>query len=180
MNLDFLGTLQRTHMCGALRSTNAGETVTIMGWVNRRRDHGNLIFLDVRDRTGITQVVLDKEASPEAHAKAEAARPEYVVAVTGNVRVRGEGLANPKMDTGDIEVVGQVARGDEVLALALTIRPDVALLDIEMPGMTGLELVRELFGLREDAAEEQPQSQESPITGHRLAEVHDLRRRRER
>jgi len=107
VNLDFLGTLQRTHMCGALRSTNAGETVTIMGWVNRRRDHGNLIFLDVRDRTGITQVVLDKEASPEAHAKAEAARPEYVVAVTGKVRVRGEGLANPKMETGDIEVVGQ-------------------------------------------------------------------------
>jgi aspartyl-tRNA synthetase len=70
-------------MCGDLRSTDAGQTVTLMGWVNRRRDHGNLIFLDLRDRSGITQVVLDKEAAPLAHAKAEAARPEYVVAVTG-------------------------------------------------------------------------------------------------
>ncbi|MBB5065398.1 aspartate--tRNA ligase [Granulicella mallensis] len=106
MTLDFLGNLQRTHMCGELRSSDAGTTVTLMGWVNRRRDHGNLIFLDVRDRTGITQIVLDKEASPEAHAKAEAARSEYVVAVTGKVRVRGQGLANPNMVTGDIEVVG--------------------------------------------------------------------------
>ena len=75
-----------------------------MGWVNRRRDHGDLIFLDVRDRTGITQVVFDNSAAPEAHAKAEAARPEYVIAVTGKVRVRGEGLTNPNMPTGDIEV----------------------------------------------------------------------------
>src|SRR3984957_17172656 len=94
-------------MCGELREANDGQQVVLMGWVNRRRDHGNLIFLDVRDRTGITQVVLDKEASPEAHAKAEAARPEYVVAVTGRVRERGDGLKNPKMETGDIEVVAQ-------------------------------------------------------------------------
>jgi aspartyl-tRNA synthetase len=92
-------------MCGDLRSTNSGETVTLMGWVNRRRDHGNLIFLDLRDRSGITQVVLDKEAAPAAHGKAEAARPEYVVAVTGKVRVRGQGLANPNMPTGEIEIV---------------------------------------------------------------------------
>ena len=105
MTLDFLGKLQRTHTCGELRSTHSGETVTLMGWVNRRRDHGNLIFLDLRDRTGITQVVLDKEVSPEAHAKAEAARPEYVVAVTGVLRKRGEGLANPNMPTGDVELV---------------------------------------------------------------------------
>ena len=105
MTLDFLGKLQRTHTCGELRSTHSGETVTLMGWVNRRRDHGNLIFLDLRDRTGITQVVLDKEVSPEAHAKAETARPEYVVAVTGVLRKRGEGLANPNMPTGDVELV---------------------------------------------------------------------------
>jgi len=105
VTLDFLGKLQRTHTCGELRSTHSGETVTLMGWVNRRRDHGNLIFLDLRDRTGITQVVLDKEVSPEAHAKAEAARPEYVVAVTGVLRKRGEGLANPNMPTGDVELV---------------------------------------------------------------------------
>ena len=105
MTLDFLGTLQRTHTCGDLRSSNSGQTITLMGWVNRRRDHGNLIFLDLRDRTGITQVVLDKEVSPVAHAKAEAARPEYVVAVTGVLRNRGEGLANPNMPTGDVELV---------------------------------------------------------------------------
>src|SRR6202789_3524056 len=105
VTLDFLGTLQRTHTCGELRSNNSGETITLMGWVNRRRDHGNLIFLDLRDRTGITQVVLHKEVSPEAHAKAEAARPEYVIAVTGTLRNRGEGLSNPNMATGEIEVV---------------------------------------------------------------------------
>jgi aspartyl-tRNA synthetase len=107
VTLDFLGTLQRTHKCGDLRSNNSGDTVTVMGWVNRRRDHGNLIFLDLRDRTGITQVVFDKESSPLAHAKAEAARPEYVVAVTGLVRLRGAGLANPNMPTGEIEIVAQ-------------------------------------------------------------------------
>jgi len=92
-------------MCGDLRPEDAGHDVVLMGWVNRRRDHGNLIFLDVRDRSGITQVVLDKEVSAEAHAKAEAARPEFVIAVTGNVRLRGAGLANPNMATGAIEVV---------------------------------------------------------------------------
>ena len=107
MNLDFLGTLQRTHGCGVLRAANEGETVTLMGWVNRRRDHGDLIFLDVRDRSGITQVVFDKSVSAEAHARAEAARPEFVVAVTGMVRLRGEGLTNPKMATGEIEVVAR-------------------------------------------------------------------------
>jgi aspartyl-tRNA synthetase len=76
-----------------------------MGWVNRRRDHGNLIFLDVRDRTGITQIVLDKEISGTAHAKAEAARSEFVVAVKGRVRRREAGLENPNMATGGIEVV---------------------------------------------------------------------------
>jgi aspartyl-tRNA synthetase len=103
--LDFLGSLQRTHKCGELRVEHDGQDVVLMGWVNRRRDHGNLIFLDVRDRTGITQVVLDKEVSGEAHAKAEAARPEYVVAVKGKVRRRGAGLDNPNMSTGEIEVV---------------------------------------------------------------------------
>ena len=108
MTLDFLGALQRTHGCGALRSSDATSTapVTLMGWVNRRRDHGDLIFLDLRDRSGITQVVLDRSLAPEAHAKAEQARPEYVVAVTGTVRQRGPGLDNPKMPTGAIELVG--------------------------------------------------------------------------
>ncbi|WP_396274232.1 aspartate--tRNA ligase [Granulicella aggregans] len=92
-------------MCGDLRAEDAGDDVVLMGWVNRRRDHGNLIFLDVRDRSGITQIVLDKEKSAEAHAKAEAARSEYVVAVKGSVRKRAAGLENPNMSTGDVEVV---------------------------------------------------------------------------
>jgi len=107
VTLDFLGNLQRTHRCGELRVEQDGQDVVLMGWVNRRRDHGNLIFLDLRDRTGITQVVLDKELSREAHAKAEAARSEYVVAVKGRVRQRGEGLTNPNMATGAIEVVAK-------------------------------------------------------------------------
>ena len=102
--LDFLGTHQRTHTCGQLRAADAGQTVTLMGWVNRRRDHGNLIFLDLRDRYGITQIVLDKEISPEGHPKAEHVRPEYVVAPIGKVRLRGPEAVNPKMPTGEIEV----------------------------------------------------------------------------
>jgi aspartyl-tRNA synthetase len=105
--LDYLGNLQRTHKCGELRVEQDGQDVVLMGWVNRRRDHGNLIFLDVRDRTGITQVVLDREISGEAHAKAEAARSEYVVAVKGKVRRRDAGLENPNMPTGDIEVMAK-------------------------------------------------------------------------
>jgi aspartyl-tRNA synthetase len=107
VTLDFLGSLERSHRCGELRASDAGATVTLMGWVNGRRDHGGLIFLDLRDRTGITQVVFDQSVSAEAHAKAETARPEYVVAVTGTVRLRGAGLTNPKMPTGEIEVVGR-------------------------------------------------------------------------
>jgi aspartyl-tRNA synthetase len=75
-----------------------------MGWVNRRRDHGNLIFLDVRDRTGIAQVVLDKELVPDGHAKGEQVRPEYVVAAVGKVRLRSADAINPKMPTGEIEI----------------------------------------------------------------------------
>src|SRR3984957_583007 len=107
VTLDFLGNLQRTNRCGDLRVEQAGQDVVLMGWVNRRRDHGNLIFLDVRDRTGGTPAVRDKEVSDEAHAKAEAARSEYVVAVKGKVRRRGAGLDNPNMPTGQIEVVAQ-------------------------------------------------------------------------
>jgi len=92
-------------MCGELRATNDGDDVVLMGWVNRRRDHGQLIFLDLRDRSGITQVVLDAEKAPEAHRKAEAARSEYVVAVKGRVRRRAAGLENPNMATGEIELV---------------------------------------------------------------------------
>jgi aspartyl-tRNA synthetase len=102
--LDFLGNLERTHLCGELRAADAGKNVVVMGWVNRRRDHGNLIFLDLRDRSGIAQVVLDKELTPAGHVKGEQVRPEYVVAAVGKVRLRGKDAINPKMVTGEIEI----------------------------------------------------------------------------
>ena len=102
--LDFLGNLERTHYCGELRSAHAGQNVVVMGWVNRRRDHGNLIFLDLRDRTGISQIVLDKELTPDGHAKGEQVRPEYVVAAVGKVRLRDADSINPKMETGEVEI----------------------------------------------------------------------------
>jgi aspartyl-tRNA synthetase len=102
--LDFLGNLERTHLCGDLRAANAGQQVVLMGWVNRRRDHGNLIFLDLRDRSGIAQIVLDKELTPDGHLKGEQVRPEYVVAAVGKVRLRDKDAINPKMPTGEIEI----------------------------------------------------------------------------
>ncbi|MGA2674086.1 MAG: aspartate--tRNA ligase [Terracidiphilus sp.] len=102
--LDFLGSLERTHLCGELRAAHAGQQVVLMGWVNRRRDHGNLIFLDLRDRSGISQIVLDKELTPDGHAKGEQVRPEYVVAAVGKVRLRDADAINPKMPTGEIEI----------------------------------------------------------------------------
>ncbi len=102
--LDFLGNLERTHLCGDLRAAQAGQQVVLMGWVNRRRDHGNLIFLDLRDRSGIAQIVLDKELVPDGHAKGEQVRPEYVVAAVGKVSLRDADAINPKMPTGEIEI----------------------------------------------------------------------------
>ncbi len=102
--LDFLGSLERTHLCGDLRAAHAGQSVVVMGWVNRRRDHGNLIFLDLRDRSGICQIVLDKELTPEGHLKGEQVRPEYVVAAVGKVSLRDADAINPKMPTGEIEI----------------------------------------------------------------------------
>ncbi len=101
--LDFLGNLKRTNYCGALRVTDAGRNVVVMGWVHRRRDLGNLLFLDIRDRSGIVQVVFNKETQAEAHAKAEQARSEFVVAVEGKIVKREK--SNPDIATGEIEMV---------------------------------------------------------------------------
>jgi len=108
--LDFLGNLQRTHMCGALRASDAGSNVVLMGWVNRRRDLGNIIFLDLRDRTGITQVVITAEAGAELHKKAESLRSEYVIAVVGHAKLRDASTINPNIPTGEIEVVADELR----------------------------------------------------------------------
>lgn len=90
--------------CGTLRMTNVGETVTLRGWVHRRRDLGGLIFIDLRDRFGLTQVVFNPEIAPAAHSAASDVRGEYVLEIDGIVRERPEGTRNPKLATGDIEV----------------------------------------------------------------------------
>ena len=108
--LDFLGDLKRTHMCGALRASDAGSSVVLMGWVNRRRDLGNLIFIDLRDRTGITQVVITAEAGAELHKKTERLRSEFVVAVMGRVKLRDPNTINKNIPTGEIEVVADELR----------------------------------------------------------------------
>ena len=96
--------MKRTHYCGELRLADAGKSARLTGWVSRRRDHGGVIFVDLRDRTGITQVVFDPIIDPEAHRAAHAIRNEFVLSVSGKVRERGEGLTNPNLLTGEIEL----------------------------------------------------------------------------
>ncbi|MFN2106363.1 MAG: aspartate--tRNA ligase [Candidatus Promineifilaceae bacterium] len=95
----------KTHSCGELRAENAGEKVTLAGWVNRRRDMGGVIFIDLRDRNGKTQVVINSGRSPRAFEAGEQVRGEYVLQVTGEVSPRPEGMQNPDLPTGDIEVL---------------------------------------------------------------------------
>ena len=102
--IENLGNLERTHSCGALRPENVGERVTLMGWCARRRDFGPLTFIDLRDRDGLTQIVVNQEKAPAAHAKAKDVRGEYVLAIIGEVVLRDEGARNPKLATGDVEV----------------------------------------------------------------------------
>lgn len=100
-----LGDWQRSHHCAALGAVDVGASVCLMGWAQYRRDHGGLIFVDMRDRYGLTQVVFSPDIAPQAHATAHVLRSEYVFAIKGVVRPRPEGMANPHMATGAIEVV---------------------------------------------------------------------------
>jgi aspartyl-tRNA synthetase len=108
--LDFLGDLRRTHMCGTLRSSDAGKKAVLMGWVNKRRDHGSLLFIDLRDRTGVTQVVVNADRNAAIHAKAETLRNEYVIAAIGSVKLREANTVNPNMPTGEVELVADDIR----------------------------------------------------------------------
>jgi aspartyl-tRNA synthetase len=108
--LDFLGDLRRTHMCGALRASDAGKKAVLMGWVNRRRDHGNLLLVDLRDRSGVTQVVINAERNAAIHEKSAALRNEYVIAVIGAVKLRDANTVNPNMPTGEVELVAEELR----------------------------------------------------------------------
>ncbi len=102
---DTLGNMRRTHHCNALGRDDVGKDVVLMGWVQRRRDHGGVIFVDLRDREGITQVVFNPERNPEVHAKAHDVRSEFVLGVAGKVEMRPEGMANSELATGEIEIM---------------------------------------------------------------------------
>lgn len=102
---DILGSLRRTHYCNDLRASDVGKEVVLMGWVQRRRDHGGVIFVDLRDRDGITQIVFSPETSGTVHAKAHSLRSEFVIGVKGRVENRPDGMVNSNIATGAIEII---------------------------------------------------------------------------
>jgi aspartyl-tRNA synthetase len=108
--LDFLGDLKRTHLCGTLRPSDAGKKAVLMGWVNRRRDLGSIIFIDLRDRTGVTQVVFNRELNAALHDKAATLRNEYVIAAIGTVKQRDTNTFNKNIPTGEVELVAEELR----------------------------------------------------------------------
>jgi aspartyl-tRNA synthetase len=108
--LDPLGNLRRTCYCGELRPEQVGDEIVLCGWVHRRRDHGGVIFVDLRDRTGLGQVVFKPDASPDAHARAESIRSEYVLVVRGRLERRADDAINPKLPTGEVELIADELR----------------------------------------------------------------------
>ena len=144
-----LATPYRSHTCGALRATDAGATVRLAGWIHRRRDHGQLIFLDLRDRYGITQVVVDRTESPEAHAVASRLRTEFVVSVSGTVAERLPGSENPRLATGAIELR---AAAVEILAEAKT--PPFYINEPDAPIDEALRLRYRYLDIRREAMQE--------------------------
>jgi aspartyl-tRNA synthetase len=105
--LDFLGGLRRTHTCGQLRASDAGSRAVLMGWVHRHRDLGGVIFIHLRDRYGVTQIVFHAEVGEAVYRKAEQVRPEYVIAVEGQVALRSPDTVNPSLETGEVELVAE-------------------------------------------------------------------------
>jgi len=122
MKLEQMGTLRRTHNCGALRQEDTGSEAVLMGWVHRRRDLGGLFFIDLRDRHGTTQVVFRPDDNQELHAKAGELGAEYVIAVRGEVSARPEGTTNPDLPTGEVELVAR-----ELLVLNASLTPPFVL-----------------------------------------------------
>jgi aspartyl-tRNA synthetase len=121
---DFSFFMLRTHTCGDLRKENIGSKVTVAGWVSTRRDHGGLIFIDLRDRYGLTQVVFEPTHNDKVFTEAETLRREFVIQATGIVRRRPEGMINPKLDTGEIEVLA-----DEIETLNIADTPPIEIDD---------------------------------------------------
>ncbi len=151
--------LKRTHTCGQLRLEDAGRKVTLSGWVHSYRDHGNLVFFDLRDREGLTQLVFNPESQPQAHKLARTVRHEWVIAARGVVQHRGKGLENPKLATGQIEVAVEKL---EILNTSKT--PPFELDDAEKTGEE-LRLSRRYIDLR------RPQMHEKMRIRHRAGKV---------
>jgi aspartyl-tRNA synthetase len=157
MMIDFLGDLKRTGYCGDLDKKDVNREVVLLGWVQRRRDLGGLIFVELRDRQGIVQVVFNPEINPQAHEKAQSIRSEYVLGVQGTVVMRPEGTANPKLSTGEIEVIAkelkilnvsktppfQIEDEEEV---AENTRLKYRYLDLRKPGLQKNLILRHMVG----------------------------------
>jgi aspartyl-tRNA synthetase len=154
-----LGELRRTHRCGELRREHASQQVVLMGWVHRRRDHGGVIFIDLRDREGMVQVVFNPQQAAEAHGKASRLRSEYVIAVSGTVVERPAGSANPNLPTGDVEVM---AADLTILAEA---NPLPFVLDSEEEASEALRFKYRYLDLR------RPQIQHNLIIRHQVAKA---------
>ena len=151
--MESMGDFKRSHNCNSLGRDQIGGEATLMGWVLRRRDHGGVIFIDLRDRWGITQVVFNPDTDPEAHAKAHGLRSEWVLAVRGRVGARPEGMVNTKLATGEIEVMVHELRIlnqsrtppfplDEEIEVADTLRLKYRYLDLRRPAMAANLIMR--------------------------------------
>ncbi|HUU18331.1 MAG TPA: aspartate--tRNA ligase [Sedimentisphaerales bacterium] len=151
--------LKRTHNCGQLRLDDAGKKVILSGWVHSYRDHGNLVFIDLRDREGLTQLVFDPETQPRTHELARTARCEWVIAAKGVVQPRSEGMENPKLPTGQIEVAVQQL---EILNISKT--PPFEIYEADKTGEE-LRLSNRYIDLR------RPQMQNKLRTRHRVTMV---------
>ncbi len=151
--MESMGDLVRTHKCHDLNHSNQGQEVILMGWVLRRRDHGGVIFIDLRDRWGLTQVVFNPEHNPEVHAKAHGLRSEWVLAIRGKVSLRPEGMRNDKLATGAIEIMVDELRIlnksktppfplDEESEVSENLRLQYRYLDLRRPGMAAHFIAR--------------------------------------
>jgi aspartyl-tRNA synthetase len=160
--LDFLGELRRTHTCGELRATDSGTRVLLMGWVHKRRDLGGVVFIDLRDRDGVTQVVFRADLEPAIHEKAELLRPEFVMAVEGHLAPRTKETINPNIATGEVEVVADKLwifndsrtppfPMDEQVDVAEDVRLKYRFVDLRRPHMQRNIMLRSriAFGMRE-------------------------------
>lgn len=156
---DQLGDMRRTHHCNVLGKSDLGARVVLMGWVQRRRDHGGVIFVDLRDREGITQVVFNPVHNPEVHEKAHSIRSEYVIAVAGHVESRPDGMTNPNLATGEIEVLV-----DELKILNRAVTPPFMIED-ETESSENIRLKNRHIDLR------RPGLQRNIIMRHKAAEA---------